>query len=86
MTRDRRGDVNRRWVLQTHDFWLNPGMENIGEAVDGKPAGKYIRTDAIYRTDPWYGMGCKERISHFRCWENLSPWEIWYCLGPQGLV
>ena len=74
MIRDRMGDQNRRWMLRTCEFWLCPAPESRASEVSGKPAGKFIMTDAIYDTNPWDGMSSIEDHRHFRYWENDSPW------------
>ena len=74
MIRYVRGDQNRRWMLRTCEFWLNPAPAGRPQDVGGKPAGKFIMTDAIYDTNPWYGMSAIEDHRRFRNWENTSPW------------
>lgn len=72
MTRNRRGDVNRRWTLLPTDFWSTPGPNGV---IFGSPGGRYILPICRYDTNPWTGTGEIEDTRHFRLWENPAPWE-----------
>lgn len=82
MTKDRRGDVNRRWIIKVPDFWISPGMESLGNAVAGKSGSRFHIPTSYYDTNPWDGTDSTEDVRHFRYWENPAPWEP----GDIGLV
>ena len=73
MIKDRTGDMNRKWMMRFPDFWLSPGMEHIGEAVQVKSGSRYQVPTCCYDTNPWYGTSSKESHRHFRYWENRAP-------------
>jgi hypothetical protein len=75
MIKDRRGDMNRRWMLRFPDFWLSPGMESIGSSVQAKSGSRFHVPSCCYDTNPWDGTGEVETIRHFLLWENPAPWE-----------
>ena len=75
MIKDRRGDMNRKWMLRFPDFWLSPGMESIGEEVQVKSGSRFHVPSCCYDTNPWDGTAAVEDIRHFRHWENPAPWE-----------
>lgn len=75
MIKDRRGDMNRKWMLRFPDFWLSPGMESIGEEVQVKSGSRFHVPSCCYDTNPWDGTGKVEDIRHFMLWENPAPWE-----------
>ena len=69
MTRDREGDVSRKWrVIRIRDVLILP--DGI---IKTKPQGKLIAPRWNYRDNPINGLGEKEDRTHFSEWENKPP-------------